>query len=391
MEQLTAFFTTTTYDKQEYKTYGVIDANRKLQELFVEDLAHPSYVGNIYLARVIDVIPSISAAFVRLSGDIKAFLPFDACEHTPKPEEELLVQVTTDALKTKDAVATQWFELQSSHACLIEGLGNHGVSKKLDAPIRNYWKEYLKQYPSNSYHFLLRTNVSECSTEEVEAELQDLIRQREDILRRSKNATCFSLLYHIPTDYKQIMSGQLHRYIKEDTALRFVTDDVSVYEELVCVADALELDRSSVELYQDASYPLYKLYSISSQMEECLGKRIWLKSGANILIESMETMTVIDVNSSKISGKKRNFAMEINSEAAYEIARQIRLRNISGIILIDFINLKTKEEKELLSIMRDAVRMDRRKVVVVDMTALGFMELTREKVDKSLKQTLNMG
>ena len=148
-----------------------------------------------------------------------------------------------------------------------------------------------------------------------------------------------------------------------------------------------------LHFYEDKQLDLHKLYSIQVQLERALMKKIWLKSGANLLIESTEAMTVIDVNSSKNVKKKcpEEQHLQVNLEAAEEIAAQLRLRNISGIIIIDFIDMASAEDKELLlAAMRSFVKTDPVKTEVIDLTRLGLMELTRKKTRRPLLEQLGM-
>ena len=148
-----------------------------------------------------------------------------------------------------------------------------------------------------------------------------------------------------------------------------------------------------LHFYEDKQLDLHKLYSIEIQMERALSKKIWLKSGANLLIEPTEAMTVIDVNSSKNVKKKlpAEQHLQVNLEAAAEIASQLRLRNISGIIIIDFIDMSSSEDKEqLLAAMRSFVKTDPVKTEVIDLTRLGLMELTRKKTRRPLSEQMNI-
>ena len=147
----------------------------------------------------------------------------------------------------------------------------------------------------------------------------------------------------------------------------------------------------SVCFYQDALLPLYKLYRLEHAVSEALQEKIWLRSGGFLVIQQTEAFVSVDVNSGKSSSRKQpeEFYRKLNKEAAAEIARQIRLRNLYGIILIDFINMKSNENREeLLHLMREYIKYDKNKTVVVDVTALGIMELTRQKEKKSLKEQL---
>ena len=395
MEQVTVFFTTISYEGHDYRAHGAIDEHRHLDTWTISDLESPSLVGRIYRAKVVDLVPSMHCAFVLLDKQTKAYLPFSSCDHPLRSDEELLVQVETDAIKTKFAVVTQLYELKSEHCGLTYGSGVHGVSKKLSKKEREDWKAFLEEYDDSTGHLLLRTNVAGCSKEDIRQEVDGLMSDAADLAHRGAHATCFSLLYEPPSDIIPSMRRYMALYgdSLSDGNFRVVTDEKGIYEELTeaCANGAVDLPAEMLSLYMDTSYPLFKLYSLSSQLEELLQKTVWLDSGANILIESMETLTAIDVNSAKKQGKKKRSdeVFALNLEAGKEIARQLRLRNISGMILIDFVNMEAESDQEaLLNAMKSYVKQDERKVNVLDITKLGLMELTREKVSKSLKQTV---
>ena len=148
-------------------------------------------------------------------------------------------------------------------------------------------------------------------------------------------------------------------------------------------------EKGLLKLYQDEKVSLGTLYNFRGSLDKLIEKRVWLKSGANIIIEQLETMTVIDVNSGKNNSKKEEAVLEINKEAAVEIARQLRLRNISGMILVDFINMKSKKYMdELITLLKEQIKKDPVPCDFIDVTKLGLAELTRKKTYKSLKELL---
>ena len=147
--------------------------------------------------------------------------------------------------------------------------------------------------------------------------------------------------------------------------------------------------RDKIVKYDDSDIKLSTLYNLNGQIEKLINSRIWLDSGANIIIEQLETLTVIDVNTGKNISKKPNTILEVNIEAAIEIARQLRLRNISGMIIIDFINMASEEDKkELINALKKEIQKDSVRCTFIDITKLGLVELTRKKVRKSLKDSL---
>ena len=150
------------------------------------------------------------------------------------------------------------------------------------------------------------------------------------------------------------------------------------------------VEEKKVQLYRDDAVSLSTLYHLRGNMQELLSSKVWLDSGANIIIESLETLTVIDVNSGKNRSRREEALFAINVEAAKEIARQLRLRNISGMILVDFINLKKKEQQQkLISVIREELQKDSVPANFIDITRLGLVELTRKKVYKSLREILS--
>ena len=173
---------------------------------------------------------------------------------------------------------------------------------------------------------------------------------------------------------------------------KIVTDLPEVHQQILSFVEQTEQAKGcSVSFYQDGLLPLYKLYRLEHGVQEALQEKIWLRSGGFLVMQQTEAFVSVDVNSGKNSSKKQpeEFYRKLNKEAAAEIARQIRLRNLYGIILIDFINMKASESREeLLHLMREYVKTDPTKTIVVDVTALGIMELTRQKEKKSLQEQL---
>ena len=167
------------------------------------------------------------------------------------------------------------------------------------------------------------------------------------------------------------------------------TDEMDIYEDIKANLPYLA-EKSLLKLYQDDKVTLSTLYNFRGSLDKLTEKRVWLKSGANIIIEQLETLTVIDVNSGKNVSKNDEAILNINKEAAIEIGKQLRLRNISGMIIVDFVNMSSKEgEEELLSMFKGVVAKDSVPTQVLDITRLGLVEVTRKKINKSLLEILN--
>jgi len=210
--------------------------------------------------------------------------------------------------------------------------------------------------------------------------------QKETIKQQAVHRTCFSCLCGPEQPWKQCLS-RLARPSEYDEV---VTDDINLYQELLVYFSETNCDKT-LRLYEDSDFSLEKLYSLQTKWDSALQTRIWLKSGAFLVIESTEAMTVIDVNSGKFEGKKKDddFYYHVNREAAQEIALQLRLRNLSGIVIVDFINMKQPEKNsQLLEDMSQFTKGDICYTKAVDITPLGLMEITRQKMFKPLKEQL---
>ena len=202
------------------------------------------------------------------------------------------------------------------------------------------------------------------------------------VVKQYAHRTCYSCLYRAPSGY---ISG-VRDYFSLDLE-RIVTDDKEIYEELKkTFGEGASLPDGELVLYEDKALSLSALYGLEVKLEDALKERVWLKSGAYLVIQPTEALTVIDVNSGKCQkGLKSGLYLKINLEAAEEIARQLRLRNVSGICIVDFINMDTEEEKEeLVRNLKHHLEQDRIPTVFVDFTKLGLAEITRKKVKKPL-------
>jgi len=230
--------------------------------------------------------------------------------------------------------------------------------------------------------------------------LKARIEEWETFFREAAHRTCYSCLMPAPAAWETVLDHLVTANEYEEV----ITDDPALYETLLqsgrfqpseTVKTASAEGSSSVQkplrLYDDPAWPLASLYRLDTLMDETLQRRVWLRSGGYLVIDVTEAMTVIDVNSGKCESRKapQELIFAINREAAAEIARQIRLRELSGMILVDFINMKSKQEQEaLLALMRELVRNDPTPVQAVDITALGLMELTRKKKVPMLREQI---
>lgn len=364
-----------------------------------EDKSSSLPLHAIYIGKVKNVVSSIDAAFVEIEKGKMGFLPMKQAKNpiivNRKYDgrivagDEILVQIEKEGIKTKDPGLTCNLSFTGKYCVLTTGKQNVGFSTKLDNQTKLYWKQQLEEWnmeevlSKENVGLVVRTNVAGLlETEVLQNELESLLETKCKVLDSVHYRTCFSCLY-------QPMEGYLEdiRDAYEDSFDKIVTNNEMYYQRIRETFPTME----NVELYQDTRIPLEKLYSVETRLKEALDERVWMKSGAYLVIQQTEALTVIDVNSGKIQKKnpKDDIYFEINKEAAGEIALQMKLRNLSGIIIIDFINQNTKEQdKELLAYLSGLVKKDSIKTNVVDMTPLGLVEVTRKKIYKSLREQL---
>ena len=378
------------------KKLGILFEDGKAMEIRCYEA--DSILGNVYRARVSNLSPNINAAFVDIKKGESCYLSMDDYHGEKLKVGDLVtVQVVRDKIKTKRYAVTTDISLQGDYA-VTTLFAPVGVSSKITDSAR---KKELKTLMQNlliaeqdAQFYLAEGNVAEIErikkltlggiirTQAEHAEDAAITREIEgqarllySIMKKSEYATQYTCLYHTEVEY-----------IK-DIRRMHALQDVEIVTDIPEVTEAI----SEIPLYTD-EYTLTLRYSLASLLEKTLSKRAYLKSGAYLVIEPTEAMTVIDVNSGKsIKGKNAEEQfLKINIEAAKEIARQLRLRNISGIVMIDFINMKEESHNhELMKNLAEYVRTDPVRTTVVDMTKLGLVELTRQKGKRALQEVFS--
>ena len=372
--------------------------SRAIQMEYEEEEA--SLLGNIYIGKVKNIVKNINSAFVEIGKGQMAYysLSDNKVHHFAVPQErrelregdEILVQVARDAVKTKDPVVTANLSF-TGHLCVLTA-GKNQIS--FSSKIRSQeWKDQMKALlepeKEDEVGIIVRTNAAEAEPEAVIGELRQLKTQYHQILENGAHRTCYSKLYEAYPSYINRIRDTYITSMEE-----IVTDDKEIYGQLKqYLHENQPEDENRLRLYEDAMLPLAKLYQIDKAMEEALSTHVWLKSGGYLVIEPTEAMTVIDVNTGKYTGKKnkRDTILKINLEAAAEISHQMRLRNLSGIILVDFIDMEEKEDQELLmKTLAVQCARDPVKTTVVDMTRLNLVEITRKKIRKPLHEQVRL-
>ena len=370
-------------------------------ELHYETLGNAA-VGNIYIARVKDIVKNINAAFVEIAPGQTCYLSIEDARHPVYLNrinkntkclvqgDEILVQVMKDRVKTKDAVVTTNLSFTGKYAVLTTGNHKLGVSMKLEDSVRRNLKKCVEAYVPEDVGVVIRTNAAHVPEEELIQEIQQLDEQRKKLIETAQHRTCFSVMYQAPEKYLMLLRDLNPKKLSE-----IITDEEEIFQRIqeYCGEQNDGNTIKRLRLYADQMLPLSKAYSIESRLEKALSERVWLKSGGYLIIQPTEALTVIDVNTGKYGGKKdlQETFLKINLEAAEEVARQLRLRNISGIVIVDFINMERAEKKkQLMDELTECVKKDRVKTDVLDMTVLGLVEMTRKKVDKPLCEVLTV-
>ena len=325
-------------------------------------------VGSIYLGKVKNVVKNINGAFVEFEKGELGFLPMR--DLSLKAEEEIIVQVKKEGSREKKPLLSQQIELTGKYLVLTSDKAAIGISNKIkDREQRQELREMAEPMVTESYGFILRTSAAGASREAVMREAQELADKYEEIVRKGRYRTPFQLLEVNQDMESMLLFGKL-----PDQTEQVITDqDI--------LADSLKRQGYNVRYAAEAG-EIERQYRIRHFLREALSRKIWMRSGGFLYIEQTEAMAVIDVNTGKSIGNKNkaDHIRKINLEAAKEAARQIRLRNLSGIIVIDFIDMKSEYDKEtLLRVMQQYLDQDSKKAAAVDITKLGLMEITKKK------------
>jgi ribonuclease E len=374
-----------------------------LVEHYVDKASHQSYVGNVYLGKVQNVLPSMEAAFVDIGKGRNAVLyagevNFDASglegdskriESALKSGQSILVQVTKDPIGHKGARLTSQVSLPGRYLVYVPGANMTGISRKLPDTERGRLKQILKQVMPENAGVIVRTAAEGASAEELSRDVARLAAQWEAIEKKARTASAPDLLYSEPDLTLRVVRD----IFNEDFKNLIVAGDAEwdlVQEYVRYVAPHLA-DR--LHRWDDAG-DVFAANRIDEQIAKALERKVWLPSGGSLVIDPTEAMTVIDVNTGKFTGQGGNLEQTVtrnNLEAAEEIVRQLRLRDIGGIIVIDFIDMVLESNRELvLRRLLECLARDRTKHQVAEVTSLGLVQMTRKRVGSGLLEAFSV-
>ncbi len=363
-------------------------------------------IGNIYRGRVKNVLPGMEAAFIDIGTPKNAVLYWgdvsydrddidrqagaDRIEHLLRPGQTIVSQVTKNPIGLKGARLTQEVSLPGRFVVLVPNSDTNGISRRLDDNERKRLRRELDQVRPEGHGLIVRTAAQGASAEDLRRDVEQLVARWVEIEERAKRLPAPALLYSEPHMAVRIIREELteeHRAVLIDDRELYEIVRAYVAEFDPELAERIELYDTSVE-----SLPLFERQHVHEQLHKALDRKVWLPSGGSLIIERTEALTVIDVNTGKNVGSSslEETVFENNLEAADEIARQLRLRDIGGIIVIDFIDMEVKANRQaVLAAFKAALARDKTPTQVFEISELGLVEMTRKRVGEGLVETLS--
>lgn len=399
----------------DYEVRLALVEDGNLAEFHMQRPTERGIMGNVYKGRVVRVLPGMQASFVDIGIERTGFLYVDDvciashtgefapcvtdCASTHVREQslriedlltqgqEILVQVSKDPIGTKGARLTCHVSLPCRSLVFLPQTDHIGVSRKIeDEAVREEIKNKIEAIRPAGTGFIARTLAEFASNEELEADMEYLLLSWQDILDKAHKQTAPSLL-HKDID---ITLRSVRDYFTSNVD-KLIIDDrkawLALLEHVETFAPKL---RDRIQLYTDP-IPLFEAHNIEVEISRAIDKKVWLRSGGYIIIESTEALTVIDVNTGRFVGKKdfNDTILKTNMEAATEIAWQLRLRNIGGIVIIDFIDMESAEHREaLFNTFQDAVKNDKSKINILKLSEFGLVQMTRKRSSENLHQLM---
>jgi ribonuclease E len=373
-----------------------------LVQHYVTRAGATSMVGNVYLGRVQNVLPGMEAAFVDVgrgrngvlyAGEVNYSLediegPAPRIEQMLKPGQAVMVQVTKDPMGGKGARLTANLSLAGRYLVLAPNQNLQGISRRLGDDARKRLKSMLKRVKPPEHGVIVRTAAEGVSEEALEEDLRRLLAIWDEIQKTAKRGKAPTVLYEEP----ELTVRVVRDLFTDEEYKQLATDSKRVYDKIGSYLGEVAPDLAQKITLHDGALPAFEQYRIVEQIHKALDKKVWLPSGGYLFIERTEAMTIIDVNTGKSVGKTNleETVVNTNLEAAREAARQLRLRDIGGIIVIDFIDmLLDKNKKQVEDTMRDALAIDKTRSQVFEIGPLGLMQVTRKRVSSGLVESFS--
>ncbi len=390
-------------DVDERQTRVAMLEEGRLAEVLYDQEEEERVVGNIYLGRVSDVVPGLDAAFVDCGIEKNVFLHVSDAIH-PEPQnrfgrpppissvlssgQQIMVQVTKGPLASKGARATRHLSLPGRHLVLMPDSSTKvGVSKKIeDEAEQKRLRNVASRVRPEEFGVIVRTQAEGADYKELEDDVKFLMKLWRSIQNKAQQSTAPALLHEDLSLVFEVVRDTFSEETEE-----FIVNDKVTYDRILNLLDSVVPElRNRVKLYRSHE-PIFDHYEVEQEISKALRRKVWLPHGGYIAIDQTEALTAIDVNTGKFTGtgSLEETVVRTNVEAAEEIAWQLRLRSIGGIIVIDFIDMdKAKHRKRVSSALREAFAKDRMRTRIQHITRLGLVEMTRKRTESNLAQKL---
>ena len=383
------------------QTQMVIMEGPVLVEHYVAREDSGSVAGNIYLAKVRNVLPGMEAAFLDIGRGRNAVLyagevnydedvegPAPRIEQVLKSGQAVMVQVTKDPMGGKGARLTAQVSLPGRFLVLVPNSQVFGISRRLSDDERRRLRAAVKKVRPDEHGIIVRTAAEGASEQDLAADVDRLVKEWKQIEKKSKKVKAPALLYEEP----ELTVRVVRDLFNAEEFIEIATDSPSIYERVTGYLRDVAPDLLDRVHLHEGPLPVFEQYHIVEQIHKALDRKVWLPSGGYIVIDRTEALTVIDVNTGKHVGKTNleETVVQTNIEAAQEIARQLRLRDIGGMIVIDFIDmLLEKNKKQIVAGMEEALAQDKTRSQVFDISPLGLLEVTRKRVSAGLLESFS--
>lgn len=391
----------------EEETRVAVLENKQLVEMFIERSLNQRLVGNIFKGRVENVLPGMQAAFVDIGLEKNAFLYVEDAMPSRthdgahghhgsalgtsicnilKQGQDIIVQIIKEPIGTKGARITTHITLPGRYLVLMPTVDYIGISRRIDdEKERDRLRELASRVKPEGMGLIVRTVAQGVDEEEFKQDVQLLNRLWRKITNRSAHGPVPNLLHR---DLELIQ--RILRDIFTEDVDRLIVDSRYEYEKILDLLDIIS-HRLKFKVFLEEKEYIFDEYGIETEMERALRRKVWLRCGGYLVIDQAEALTAIDVNTGKFVGSTNleDTVLRTNLEAAVEISRQLRLRNIGGIIIVDFIDMvRDEHRRKVLDTLEEAIKLDKTKTNILGITQLGLVEMTRKKVRPSLAEVL---
>ena len=388
--------------------------DRVLAEIYIERTKDRGIVGNIYKGKVVKVLPGMQAAFVDVGLEKAAFLyvsdvygrvedyeeigfqgeempavvnPTLPIEELLSEGQEILVQVSKEPLGTKGTRITSHISLPGRYLVFMPTVDHVGISRRIkDEKERRRLRETVLGMKPPASGFIVRTASEGAAPEEIRNDMEFLLRLWANVQKKRENSSAPSLIHNDLTMVLRVIRDILSSQVN-----RIIIDSKEEYDNIISfITSYMPKEKYEITLYEKKE-PIFDAYGIEMEIDKILGRKVWLKSGGYIVIDISEALVAIDVNTGRYVGKRNldDTILKTNLEAAKEIAYQLRLRNIGGIIIIDFIDMEREGDREkVYQVLEEAIKKDRQKTNIFKISELGLVEMTRKRTRENMTRIL---